>query len=84
MIAFTLGAPEIIITLVVVLLLFGGRIPKLARSLGQGIVEFRKGIKGEAEDVKELPNEQKQSLSSGPAAPASEQQPAEQNQGQTR
>ncbi len=37
-----LGAPEIIIILVIVLLLFGGRkIPELMRGLGRGIKEFK-------------------------------------------
>ena len=60
--AFLSGPWEWIIILAVVLLLFGGRIPKMARSLGQGIVEFRKGLKGEGEEPKELSGEQKQSL----------------------
>jgi sec-independent protein translocase protein TatA len=39
-----LGAPELIIILVVVLLLFGStRLPKLARSLGEASKEFKKG-----------------------------------------
>ncbi|CAM3953931.1 twin-arginine translocase TatA/TatE family subunit [Mucilaginibacter galii] len=37
-----LGAPEIIIILVIVLLLFGGRkIPELMKGLGQGVKEFK-------------------------------------------
>ncbi len=37
-----LGAPELLIILVVVLLLFGGsRLPKLARSLGEAQKELR-------------------------------------------
>lgn len=37
-----LGAPEIIIILGVVLLLFGGRkIPELMRGLGKGVREFK-------------------------------------------
>ena len=45
MFAFDLGAPEIIIILVVVLVLFGGaQIPKLARNLGQAQKEFKKGL----------------------------------------
>lgn len=39
---FSLGGPEVILTLVVVLLLFGAkRIPDLARGLGKGIREFK-------------------------------------------
>ena len=41
-----LGAPEIIIVLLVVVLLFGGaKLPKLARSLGSAKGEFEKGLK---------------------------------------
>jgi sec-independent protein translocase protein TatA len=40
-----LGAPELIIALVVVLLLFGAkRVPELAKGLGTGVREFRKGV----------------------------------------
>jgi len=48
-----LGAPELIIILVVVLLLFGStRLPKLARSLGQASKEFKDGIaEGSREDT---------------------------------
>lgn len=39
-----LGAPELLIVLAVLLLLFGGaQLPKLARSIGQAQREFRKG-----------------------------------------
>ncbi|MFP8488430.1 twin-arginine translocase TatA/TatE family subunit [Gracilimonas sp. Q87] len=50
----SLGAPEILIIAIVILVLFGAkRIPELARGLGQGIKEFRqasKDIKKEIED----------------------------------
>lgn len=40
-----LGAPELIIILLVVLLLFGStKLPKLAKSLGEASKEFKKGI----------------------------------------
>ncbi|MGH9178609.1 MAG: twin-arginine translocase TatA/TatE family subunit [Acidimicrobiales bacterium] len=40
-----LGAPELIIILLVVLLLFGStRLPKLARSIGQASKEFKQGV----------------------------------------
>ena len=58
---FGFGGPvEAIIIGGVVLLLFGNRIPGMARSLGQGIVEFRKGLKGDpadSDEEKKLPNE---------------------------
>jgi sec-independent protein translocase protein TatA len=50
-----LGAPELLIILVVVLLLFGStRLPKLARSLGQASNEFKRGVtEGAKEDADE-------------------------------
>ena len=40
-----LGAPELLIILVVILVLFGGaKLPKLARSLGQAQKEFKQGM----------------------------------------
>jgi len=52
-----LGAPELIIILLVVLLLFGGaKLPKLARSLGQAQKEFKQGMDdGEKGDKPEVP-----------------------------
>jgi sec-independent protein translocase protein TatA len=47
-ILFSLGAPEIILIILVVLLLFGGRkIPELMRGLGQGMKEFKKAARDE-------------------------------------
>lgn len=40
-----LGAPELLIILLVILVLFGGaKLPKLARSLGQAQKEFKQGM----------------------------------------
>lgn len=40
-----LGATELIIILVIVLVVFGGaRLPKLARSIGQAQKEFQEGV----------------------------------------
>jgi sec-independent protein translocase protein TatA len=46
--AVNLGAPELLIVLLVILVLFGGaKLPKLARSLGQAQSEFKRGLSDE-------------------------------------
>jgi sec-independent protein translocase protein TatA len=37
---------EILVIGAVILLLFGTRLPALMRSLGRGVVEFKKGVQG--------------------------------------
>ncbi len=58
-----LGAPELLILLVVVLLLFGAtRLPKLARSMGEASREFKKGVAEGSHDeppTSAKPSEQK-------------------------
>lgn len=52
---FGLGAPELLIILAVVVLLFGStKLPKLARSMGAASKEFKKGVEeGAADDDEE-------------------------------
>jgi sec-independent protein translocase protein TatA len=52
MFAFTLGGPELMIILVIVLVLFGGsQLPKLARNLGKAQKELKAGMEeGASED----------------------------------
>lgn len=40
------GHVELLIVLAVMLLLFGHRLPSVMRSLGRGVVEFKRGVKG--------------------------------------
>ena len=47
----SIGAPELIIVLVIVLLIFGGaKLPKLARSLGEAKTEFEKSSRSDAKN----------------------------------
>jgi sec-independent protein translocase protein TatA len=47
-----LGAPELLLILAIVVLLFGvGRVSKIGGEMGSAIREFRKGLRGEDEDT---------------------------------
>lgn len=43
---------ELMILGVIALLLFGKRLPEVAKSLGKGIVEFKKGLSGVEEEIR--------------------------------
>jgi sec-independent protein translocase protein TatA len=62
------GLPEWIIIGAIGLLLFGKRLPEVGRSLGKGIVEFKKGLKGIEDDIDE--GIKRTSEPSRPALPA--------------
>lgn len=56
-----IGAPQIILIVIVVLLLFGGRkIPELMRGLGSGIKEFKDASKDD--DAPEKPEEDQKKI----------------------
>ncbi|VBB48042.1 Sec-independent protein translocase protein TatA (modular protein) [uncultured Paludibacter sp.] len=55
-----IGAPEVILIALVVLLIFGGKkIPELMKGLGKGVSSFKKGMKDIEDDIKEEPTETK-------------------------
>lgn len=60
----TVGLPEMVVFGIIALLLFGKRLPEVARSLGKGIVEFKKGIKGIDEEVESASYQRSNSTSS--------------------
>ncbi len=45
-----IGTVELMVVAGVILLLFGSRLPKVMRSLGEGIVEFKRGVQGIEDD----------------------------------
>ena len=66
------GGTELIIALVIILLLFGAkRIPELARGLGSGVREFRKGSRGDYEVEEEKKEEGSEELTAGKDRPES-------------
>jgi sec-independent protein translocase protein TatA len=51
-----IGPWQIVLIVVVVLLLFGGRkIPELMKGIGKGAREFKKGLSGDEEEESEEP-----------------------------
>lgn len=53
------GGTELLIALVIILLLFGAkRIPELAKGLGSGMREFKRGTRGE-DEIEEKKEEEK-------------------------
>ena len=62
----TVGPTELIILLTIILLLFGAkRIPELARGLGTGVREFKRGTSGQAEKDEVRDNEKGEALTGG-------------------
>ncbi|MFN3872693.1 MAG: twin-arginine translocase TatA/TatE family subunit [Ignavibacterium sp.] len=55
-----LGAGEIILIILVILLLFGAKkIPELAQGLGKGMKEFKKAVRDVEEEIKKTDEEVK-------------------------
>lgn len=56
---FGAGTTELIIILAVLLILFGNRLPSVMRSLGQGITEFKRGVRDDRNEQDSITSESK-------------------------
>jgi sec-independent protein translocase protein TatA len=59
---WTPGPVELIIILVVAVLLFGRRLPEIARGLGKSLTEFKKGVKEAHDDVDDVVDDVKKEV----------------------
>ncbi|MGB9689351.1 Sec-independent protein translocase subunit TatA/TatB [Thermogutta sp.] len=71
------GGTEMLIVLLVALLLFGNRLPQVARSLGKSLNEFRKGMQGLEQELRSAINE------TPPPPPSRTQRPENEEDRQT-
>jgi sec-independent protein translocase protein TatA len=55
--AWVPGVYELTIIAIIGLMLFGKRLPEVGKSLGQGIVEFKKGLKGIEDQTDQTTNQ---------------------------
>ena len=46
-----IGGPELIVLLIVGLILFGGRLPDVGKSVGKSLIQFRKGLRDLKQDI---------------------------------
>ena len=71
-----IGHWEMLIILVIGLLLFGKRLPEVGRSLGRGIVEFKRGIKGIEDEIDTESNQPQRKAQQAPLEARRDEPPA--------
>ncbi|MCI6223882.1 MAG: twin-arginine translocase TatA/TatE family subunit [Bacteroidales bacterium] len=65
---FNLGTGEIIVIVLVILLLFGGKkIPELMKGVGKGVKSFKQGLNEVEDEIKKASDDTKGKSASNPA-----------------
>lgn len=64
---FGIGPTEMLIVGIVAVLLFGKRLPEVGRSLGKGLMEFKKGVRGIEDEIYGATNAPARSTSAAPS-----------------
>lgn len=71
-----LGAGEIVILLLIVLLVFGAnRLPDAGRAVGKGLREFKRALSDAEDSIRQLPEDEKPPAASPPLAPPRDGKP---------
>lgn len=78
-----IGPVGLVFILVIALLIFGNRLPEVARSMGKGIVEFKKGLRGVEDEIDQASNAPPPAPPPAQAAPPPASQGAPQAQQET-
>jgi TatA/E family protein of Tat protein translocase len=69
----SLGLPEMIVIGIIALLIFGRRLPEVGRSLGRGIVEFKKGLRDTGDELNQIGADTTKDVIVKPGGPPSQQ-----------
>lgn len=75
-----IGWPEILVLMILGLLIFGKRLPEVGKSLGQGIVEFKKGLSGVENEIEKASRQTSKSDETAPPPQLEEDKAAEEFQ----
>lgn len=76
LIAFGLGPMEMLIVGAIAVLLFGSRLPEVARSLGKSYTEFKKGVGGITDEVRNVQYEVEQAADTAYYTPEEDEPPS--------